>query len=127
MTLAPKSSSKKRREGGTVWDSEVGAICPACDQPKDGCTCGSTEDVPQGDGIVRVELDRKGRNGKVVTVLRGIPLAANELKELATRLKQRCGTGGKSGKGVIEIQGDQRDALIEELEARGYAVRRVGG
>lgn len=50
-----------------------------------------------------------------------------ELRDLAKELKRRCGTGGASKAGVIEIQGDHRDALIAELEARGYSVKRAGG
>ena len=121
------ASSKKRREGGLVWDSEIGEVCPGCAQPIASCACAANSSAPTGDGIVRIELDRKGRNGKVVTVLRGIPGSVEELSKLAKDLKKRCGAGGKFANGAIEIQGDRRDALIEEMKRRGFTVKRAGG
>jgi translation initiation factor 1 len=76
---------------------------------------------------VRVRREVKGRRGKSVTTVSGIPLAAEGLRLLAGELKRRCGSGGSAKQGVIEIQGDHRDTLIAELEARGYEVRRAGG
>lgn len=69
----------------------------------------------------------KGRRGKTVTTLSGLPLPEDALRELAGELKRRCGTGGSAKEGVIEIQGDHRDTLVAELEARGYTVRRAEG
>jgi len=60
-------------------------------------------------------------------VIKGVPLAGDELDVLATRLKKRCGCGGTVDAGVIEIQGDHRDLLVEELGRLGYTVRRSGG
>jgi len=57
----------------------------------------------------------------------GLPLASDALRALAAELKRRCGSGGSVSEGVIEIQGDHRDVLVAELEARGYTVRRAGG
>ena len=62
-----------------------------------------------------------------MTVVRGLPLAPEALEQLATRLKKRCGCGGTVDAGTIEIQGDHRDLLVEELGKLGYAVRRAGG
>jgi len=76
---------------------------------------------------VRVRRERKGRRGKTVTTISGIPLSRAELAELAAELKRRCGTGGSTKDGVIEIQGDHGDALIEALRSRGYTVKRAGG
>lgn len=81
----------------------------------------------RGDGIVRVARETKGRKGKGVTVISGVPLAADALEELATRLKRRCGSGGTVHEGVIEIQGEHRDALVAELTRLGYTARRSGG
>lgn len=83
--------------------------------------------VIAGDGIVRVGRETKGRRGKGVTVVSGVPLAGAGLEELATRLKKRCGSGGTVHDGVIEIQGDHRDTLVVELGKLGYTVRRSGG
>ncbi len=77
--------------------------------------------------VVRVGRETKGRRGKGVTVVSDLPLNEQELLALATRLKDRCGTGGTVKEGRIEIQGDQRDRLIVELEALGYRVKRAGG
>jgi len=71
--------------------------------------------------------ETKGRGGKAVTIVEGIPLSGAELKSLARTLKQKCGVGGAIKEGLIEIQGDQRDILQPELEKRGYTVKRAGG
>jgi translation initiation factor 1 len=62
-----------------------------------------------------------------VTTISGVPLDAERLSQLAGELKRRCGTGGSAKDGVIEIQGDHREALRAELEARGYTVKLAGG
>ena len=79
------------------------------------------------DGSARVRLEKKGRGGKTVTTVSGLPLAATELKALASDLKRKCGRGGSIVDGVIEIQGDKADAVIAELEKAGYQAKRAGG
>jgi translation initiation factor 1 len=69
----------------------------------------------------------KGCKGKGLTVITGIPLDDDSLAALAKQLKQKCGAGGTIKDGGIEIQGDHRDMLVEELRARGYSVKRAGG
>ena len=81
----------------------------------------------KNDGVVRVGRETKGRKGAGVTVITGIPTHPEGLKQIAKELKQKCGTGGTVKNGVIEIQGDHRDLLVEELSARGYTVKRAGG
>ena len=76
---------------------------------------------------MRVGRETQGRNGKAVTVVSGLPLLPDELKALAKELKQRCGTGGTVKDGVLEIQGDHRDLIVEELARRGYDAKRSGG
>ena len=83
--------------------------------------------APKGDGIVRVGRETKGRKGKGMTVVTGVPLHPEGLRDLAKKLKQKCGTGGTVKDGKIEIQGDHRDLLIEELKTRGYTVKKAGG
>lgn len=82
---------------------------------------------PKKSVTVRVGRETKGRRGKGVTTVSDVPLDEAGLLELAAKLKQRCGTGGTVKDGRIEIQGDQRDRLAEELERIGYRVKRVGG
>ena len=77
--------------------------------------------------VVRLGRETKGRRGKGVTTVSNVPLDEAGLLELATALKNRCGTGGTVKDGVIEIQGDQRDRLASVLEGMGYRVKRVGG
>jgi translation initiation factor 1 len=84
-------------------------------------------DGPQADGVVRVRREISGRRGKPVTTIAGVPLAEDGLRELAGELKRRCGSGGTAKDGVIEIQGDHRDAVIAVLEQKGYTVKRAGG
>jgi translation initiation factor 1 len=117
-----------------VYSTGQGRLCPECTRPLTDCRCRrskpaqpATAAAPVGDGIVRVGRETKGRKGKGVTVIQGVPLAGEELAALATRLKKRCGSGGTVEAGVIEIQGDHRDLLVEELGKLGYTVRRAGG
>ena len=108
-----------------VYDSDLGRTnCPACQRPVSRCKCTKAEPVT-GDGIVRIR--RELRRGKPTTVVMGIPLTDPELRELAKALKKKCSTGGSVKQGTIEIQGDQRDVLVRELEARGYTVKLAGG
>jgi translation initiation factor 1 len=79
------------------------------------------------DGIVRVWLERKGRNGKPVSIVRGLGLAPVALAELAARLKRTCGTGGTAKDGEIIIQGDHRARIARELEHDGHRVKLAGG
>lgn len=76
---------------------------------------------------VRVGREVAGRAGKGVSVIHGLPLGTAELEELTSRLKKLCGAGGALKEGVIEIQGDHRDRLVEELRKLGYDAKRAGG
>ncbi len=110
-----------------VYSTEHGRMCPACGKPVAGCTCKSLTRTIKSDGIVRIGRETKGRKGKGVTIITGIPLAPDELRKLAKQFKQRCGCGGTVKKGAIEIQGDHRDLLVEEIKKLGYTVKRSGG
>jgi predicted translation initiation factor SUI1 len=76
---------------------------------------------------VKLSRETAGRKGKGVTVVSELPLTGDQLKDLATKLKNACGTGGTAKDGRIEIQGDQRDRVAVELEKLGYKVKRAGG
>lgn len=131
-------SSKK--DSNLVYSTEIGSVCPHCEKPQSKCSCqtkrsassqtfAKTPPKPKQkrDGIVRIGRETKGRKGKGVTTITGLPLTLDEIKGVAKELKQKCGTGGTVKDGVIEIQGDHRDALLEELTKRGYTVKRSGG
>ena len=118
---------RKGKYLGTVYSTAHGKMCPKCGKPAAKCACRRKRPPPESDGTVRVGRSTKGRKGKGVTVITGVPLDPDGLRELARRLKQRCGTGGTVKDGVIEIQGDHRDMLMEALKADGYTVKRSGG
>ncbi|WP_228140324.1 stress response translation initiation inhibitor YciH [Moritella sp. JT01] len=85
------------------------------------------ETAPEGDGIVRIRRETKGRKGKGATTISGIELPEKELKALAKELKKKSGVGGSVKDFIIEIQGDQRDMAKEFLEKKGYTVKLAGG
>ena len=119
---------KKDKISGLVYSTDQGRMCPECGNPADQCVCKqASSDIPVGDGIVRVVRETKGRKGKAVTLITGVPLSAAELKRLARELKARCGCGGTVKDGVIEIQGDHRDKLTEVLRSKGWTVKQSGG
>jgi translation initiation factor 1 len=74
-----------------------------------------------------VRREVAGRKGKAVTTIAGVPVSDEELKALAGRLKKRCGVGGSVKDGVIELQGDHRDVVVEMLRADGHDVVLAGG
>ena len=112
-----------------VFSSQHGRTCPHCGRPVKQCVCrANPRTAPRdSDGIVRVKREIAGRRGKPVTTIHGVPGEEDALRELAGDLKRRCGSGGTVKDGVIEIQGDHRDVVIGELEAKGYTVKRAGG
>ena len=116
--------------GGLVYSTDAGRMCPDCRQPKAQCVCKTTlaaAAVPVGDGIVRVSRETKGRGGKAVTLVKGVLLGPDALAELSKKLKTACGSGGTVKDGVIEVQGDHVERVIESLKAQGYRVKRAGG
>ncbi|AYN93684.1 translation initiation factor Sui1 [Pseudomonas sp. LTJR-52] len=121
-----KKASSFAGLGGLVYSTDSGRHCPACNKPLADCLCKQAP-VQAGDGIARVRRETKGRGGKTVTTVSGVPVTADELKELASTLKRRCSTGGALKDGVIEIQGDHVDLLIDELTKRGFKAKKSGG
>ncbi len=90
---------------GLVYSTDSGRHCPECEQPEADCICG----------------------GKTVTTIQGLCLTLDELKALTAALKKRCGCGGSLKDGVIEIQGDQVELLLEDLRKRGFTAKKTGG
>jgi translation initiation factor 1 len=112
---------------GLVYSTDHGSMCPACNQPVARCRCRrQSAPSPPGDGIVRVGRSTAGRKGHLATVITGVPLPDEALQQLAQQLKQRCGTGGSAKDGVITLQGDHRDVIVQELQRHGYTVKRSG-
>jgi translation initiation factor 1 len=108
-----------KRDARVVWSSSDGDLRRARDpQTKARIAAG---------GRVKVRRETSGRRGKAVTTVSDVPLGDDGLRELAGRLKKRCGVGGSVKDGVIELQGDHRDAVAEVLRAAGYDVVLAGG
>ncbi|WP_291989878.1 translation initiation factor Sui1 [Candidatus Accumulibacter sp. ACC007] len=120
---------RKPAAGGLVYSTDAGRMCPSCRRPLAGCVCAATQapSPGQGDGGVRVSRESKGRGGKTVTLVRGLMLDAGDLAALAKRLKAACGAGGTVKDGVVEVQGDHCDRLLEHLRKEGFAAKRAGG
>jgi translation initiation factor 1 len=117
-----------RDGGGIVYSTGIGQRCPNCQRAVDACVCRKgTPGKAAPSGGVRVSRETQGRKGKGVTVISGLPLSGAELETLATELKKRCGSGGGVSEGRIEIQGEHRDRLVEELTRRGWQAKRAGG
>jgi len=123
-------ASLKDQLSGLVYSTEHGHTCPDCREPKEQCRCSEQAEqqrLAELDGTVRIRREIAGRKGKGVTTVTGVPLVEKELKALAKKLKQQCGTGGSLKDGVIEIQGDHRQVLKAALEKQGYKVVLAGG
>src|SRR5688500_1972983 len=116
-----------------VYSTDVGRRCPNCLRAIAECVCkkgtlgGLDRLNNSGDGIVRVSRETQGRKGKSVTVIAGLGLPQAQMEALATQFKKRCGCGGTVAEDRIEIQGDHRDLLVQELTRLGRSVRRAGG
>lgn len=121
-----KKASSFAGLGGLVFSTDAGRHCSGCSQPLGACRCSQAE-LPAGDGIARVRRESKGRGGKTVTTVSGVPLNEEPLKALASELKKRCGCGGALKDGVIEIQGDHVQLLLDELLKRGFQAKKSGG
>jgi translation initiation factor 1 len=119
-----KSSSK----GGLVYSTDGGRMCPECRRPLADCVCKAVAATSQaGDGAVRVSRQTKGRGGKSVTLIRGLALEPLALALLAKQLRTVCGSGGTVKDGVIEVQGDHCERVIEALKKHGHNAKRAGG
>ena len=114
-----------------VYSTEDSSRCPGCHKPLRKCLCRLVQDKGKPrqviDPAIRISRESKGRKGKGVTILSGFELGETELKTLAKKLKALCGSGGTVKNGVIEIQGDHRDALKQELEKQFTNVKLAGG
>ncbi|MBU6260365.1 MAG: translation initiation factor Sui1 [Burkholderiales bacterium] len=114
-----------------VYSTEGGRMCPHCRAPLAGCRCreiAAAAARAAGDGVVRVGRESKGRGGKAVTLVRGLPLAGAELEALARQLRSACGAGGTVKDGTVEVQGDHRDRVVAWLAQQrpDWVVKRVG-
>lgn len=120
-------SIKGQSNSRLVYSTETGRMCPDCAEPVTQCLCKNLGSMPKTDGVVRISLETKGRRGKGVTVVTGVPLPMVELGQLAKQLRSACGSGGTCKNGVIEIQGDHRNIVIQQMEKYNWVIKRTGG
>lgn len=119
---------KRFPKGGLVYSTEGGQMCPECRQPLAECVCKTAaKSLPVGDGVVRVTHETKGRGGKSVTVVKGLTLDGLALALLGKQLRTACGSGGTVKDGVIEVQGDHRERVLDTLKKYGHSAKRAGG
>jgi translation initiation factor 1 len=110
----------------TVYSTATAGKCPVCGWPQRDCKCSSRfqKDAPVPDRVVaRLRMEKKGRGGKTVTVVYGLPQNEMFLKDLAAELKRACGTGGAVIEDGVELQGEMRDRVRDVLTKKGYTVK----
>ena len=110
-----------------VYSTGVGSLCPNCRRPVRECVCPKGAPGAAKPALVRVGREVKGRAGRGVTTVAGLPMAMPEIEALAAKLKKRCGSGGTVREGVIEIQGEHRDVVVAELLKLGWPAKKSGG
>lgn len=105
-----------------VYSSSQGSICPKCAKPVGNCICRKIKKaaLPRANGITRISYETKGRKGKGVTIIAGLPLSESGLLDLAKKLKQQFGAGGSVKGYTIELQGDHRKQAEDELRKLGH-------
>ena len=115
-----------RGKGRLVYSTGLGSICPGCGWPEKDCKCSSqrapSEAIPNRI-VAKLRMEKKGRGGKTVTLVYGLPDNAVFLKDLCAELKRACGTGGAVAEGAVELQGDLRDRVRDYLAKKGFIVK----
>jgi translation initiation factor 1 len=117
-------SGRRRDDEPTVWSSERGWVAPKQERGRKEAKQAAGRPA---DGVARVRRETAGRHGKTVTAVHGLRLGEAALRELASELKRLCGSGGSAKDGVIEIQGEHVERVMEALVARGIQAKRAGG
>ena len=107
-----------------VYSSAAGRICKGCGLPERGCKCGQAASAPVPTRpVAKLRPEKKGRGGKTVTVVFGLPNNAAFLKDLSQELKRACGTGGTATADGVELQGDLRERVRGFLTSKGFLVK----
>lgn len=106
------------------WKDALGSLLPDNYTPEPADT-GTTADAPRQTARLDVLVERKGRGGKVATIVAGFTVPDSEVEQIASKLKQRLGTGGSARGGEILIQGDRPDAVLKALTDMGYKARKI--
>jgi translation initiation factor 1 len=114
-----------RANAKVVYSTGGGRMCAACGWPQTDCRCSrnlANDPVPARI-VATLRIEKKGRGGKTVTVVDGLPRNAAFLKDLAQELKRLCGTGGAAREGALELQGDLRGLVRAALLKKGFVVK----
>ena len=115
-----------RNNARTVYSTDRGKICPGCGWPQDDCKCSSSlvRDEPVPVRITaKLRMEKKGRGGKTVTVVYGLPRNTAFLRDLTQELKRAWGTGGAAVEDGVELQGEMRDRIRDFLQKKGWTVK----
>lgn len=120
--MADRGDARNER---VVYSTSVGRICPDCGWPARDCKCstGAADELIPARMVAKLRVEKKGRGGKTVSVVDGLPRNAAFLKSLCQEIKRACGTGGTVVEGAVELQGDLRDRLREFLLKKGFVVK----
>jgi len=124
--LAENETVKLKNNARLVYSTDTTGKCRVCGWPQRNCQC---SDRPVGQAAVparivaKLRTEKKGRGGKTVTVVYGLPDNSDFLRELSQELKRACGTGGTVVEGGVELQGELRDRVRDVLVKRGYTVK----
>lgn len=112
-----------------VWSSETGAVGPKREKRPKKKQRGGGDSAPSfpDDGTVRVRRETKGRGGKAVTAIYGLPGDAAAVKATTKSLKAKCGVGGSTKNGVVLLQGDHVDTVLAWLGDNGHRAKKAGG
>jgi translation initiation factor 1 len=119
--LHPELNSK------LVYSTVGGRTCQKCGWPLSNCQCSKTlaegrESIPDR-VVAKLRMEKKGRGGKTVTVIYGLPNNQEFLKNLCAELKRSCGCGGATTEEGVELQGELRDRVRAYLEKKGFVVK----
>ena len=109
-----------------VYSTGAGRLCKGCGWPEPDCRCsrrGRGDEPVPARAVAKLRLEKKGRAGKSVTVVYGLPRNTALLQELTAELKRACGTGGTILEDGVELQGDLRDRVRDALQKRGFVVK----
>ncbi len=124
--VADEGSVRDKSNARIVYSTSTGGRCAGCGWPQRDCKCSSqravNEPIPTRI-VARLRMEKKGRGGKTVTVVHGLPKNEDFLKGLCGELKRACGTGGAVSDGEVEVQGELRERVREVLTKKGYVVK----
>jgi translation initiation factor 1 len=124
--LADHGAVSLKNNARLVYSTGSDGKCAVCGWPQRDCKCSSrrpASDPVPARMVAKLRAEKKGRGGKTVTVVYGLPANDDFLKKLCQDLKRTCGTGGTVVDGGIELQGDLRERVRAALEAQGYVVK----